>query len=265
MPEPVVEGESEPNETESRDSPDGMARRLAESEADRRRLSRILEQVGSALSHDLQSPVRAVRGFADLVQHQLGEAAGGGPDPDDTDRYLAHLVHSAEQLDRMLQALHRYATLPMPDLATIQSDDALDDAMAAARPVLDRADAKVHRSTLPMVRADRVQLALLLQLLLENAATHRRADRASEIHVRARTEPEAWAFEIDDDGTEIDLRFRSSVFLLFRQLQSQSVPGGGVGLALAERIVQGHGGEITAAASERGGTLVRFTIARARG
>jgi light-regulated signal transduction histidine kinase (bacteriophytochrome) len=137
------------------------------------------------------------------------------------------------------------------------------------------AEAQLTVGPMPVVWGAAQQLTQLFQNLVDNAIKFR-GTKPPEIKVTAEAEDEAWRFTVRDNGIGVDEPYREKVFLLFQRLHGRDAyPGSGIGLAVAKKIVEGHGGRIwiaatpgpgsgpEPAAAPTEGACVCFTISRA--
>jgi signal transduction histidine kinase len=129
-------------------------------------------------------------------------------------------------------------------------------------PQIEQAGATIEIGDLPVVTADRARLGQVFQNLIANAVKFRRAELAVVVGVSAtRDGPRTWRFEVTDNGIGIEERYRARIFRMFQRLHTTDVfPGTGIGLAVAERIVERHGGAIGVEASATGGSKFWFTL-----
>jgi light-regulated signal transduction histidine kinase (bacteriophytochrome) len=119
-------------------------------------------------------------------------------------------------------------------------------------------------SELPTVLGDRTLLTSLLENLVGNAVKYHRDDVAPVVEISAEHDPagELWRFTVSDNGIGIDPQYAERIFAVFQRLHLRDQYGGtGIGLALARKIVEFHGGEIwlDTVQSPPGATL-RFTL-----
>ncbi len=237
---------------------------LEESMTELTRSNRDLEQFAYIASHDLQTPLRNVRQGLELLDEHLQRTAG--QELDEEARELRDLtVAAALKMEQLIQGLLSYSRLdrsgrPPADPVDLRSlTEELIEQMALQ---FGEVDAKVDLSPLPTVAGDEVQLRQLVQNLLENAVKYRRDGQPLEIHMSAETLDDQWLISIGDNGIGIDAGQRDRVFELFRRAHSES-DGMGLGLAICQRIVERHGGDIWVAAGPNGGSVFSFTVPKA--
>ena len=96
---------------------------------------------------------------------------------------------------------------------------------------------------LPVLIAD-ARIEYVLQNLISNAIKYRRKNSTPEIHVSATLEGDTWVFAVRDNGIGIDPQYKQVIFQVFHRLHGKDVPGTGVGLALAQKIVETNAGKM---------------------
>ena len=217
-----------------------------------------LEQFAQIAAHDLQTPLRTVAGFAELVLRDHR-----GDLPARAQEYLEAIVDSATGGGRMLDSLLSYArvgsshrpfepTQPAGVLATVLT--ALSADIAERRP-------DIRVGELPTVRADAVQLGQLLQNLIANALKFTPPDRAPAIVVEGERDGAMVRFSVQDNGIGIAAKDADGLFTMFRRGHRGGGYGGaGIGLAVCARIAERHGGRIWCAPVPDGGTVFSFTM-----
>ncbi len=216
-----------------------------------------LEQMAFVVSHDLQQPLTVVARNLEMLEDVTRDVLES-----DARESLEHARRGAESLQRMLDAMRRYARLdtraaaPEPvDLGTVVDRvvDMLDEEMTAA-------DAEIRRDPLPVVDADEAQMEQLLQNLLANALKYR-SERPPRISISCSDEGERWRIGIQDNGIGIDPAEADRIFRMFQRLHSEDeVPGTGIGLAVCKRIVERHGGRIGVEPAPEGGSVFWMTL-----
>jgi signal transduction histidine kinase len=116
---------------------------------------------------------------------------------------------------------------------------------------------------LPVVAGDPALLQELLVNLLGNGLKFHRAEVAPVVRVESRRDGDSFEITVSDNGIGIGIEseYSDKVFVIFQRLHGRDVyPGTGIGLALAKKIVEFHGGRIGLADTSGPGTTVRFTL-----
>ncbi len=217
-----------------------------------------LEQFARAAAHDLVEPLRTIDGFADLLVSERGDELG-----EEGHQYVAHIAQASRRMQELLAALRRFSRLQSTDPAMIRVDldEVLDDALADLATSLEEAGAVVRRDPLPTVVGDPDLLRLLFQNLLSNAIRFREPEVSPTIRITARSDGDAHAVTVRDDGIGLDMQHAERIFEVFRRLESRSrFEGTGIGLAIAKRVVERHGGRIAVISAPGEGASFRFWL-----
>ena len=124
---------------------------------------------------------------------------------------------------------------------------------------LDAAGGSVVIGDLPTVRGNRDQLGRVLQNLVANSVKFRSA-APPRVRIAAERADGAWVFSVSDNGVGIPRELGDDAFAMFKRAHGSEVEGSGIGLAVCRKVVEAHGGAITAEPAPGGGTLVRFRL-----
>ncbi|MFN8609718.1 MAG: ATP-binding protein [Vulcanimicrobiota bacterium] len=209
-------------------------------------------------SHDLQEPLRAVSGYSRLLSHHLGEQADST-----TRRLIEQIVGGANRMSSLLKDLLDFSTLGEIgwQVQRVNSAEQLTRARSDLSQEIRDAQAVIERDELPWINADPLALRLLFRALLSNAIKFRRGSHP-RIHIGYRAD----VFRVRDDGIGIASPYHKEVFEPFRRLHTlDEHPGHGLGLALARRIVERHGGKIWIESNPTFGVTVFFYLEANRG
>jgi signal transduction histidine kinase len=110
------------------------------------------------------------------------------------------------------------------------------------------------------VKADPDRLAQVFRNLLSNALTYS-GEEPPQVHVSAARLDGYWRLSVADEGVGIDPEYRERIFRTFERLQTQDEDSGtGIGLALCERVVERHGGDIWVESEPGEGSTFHFTL-----
>ena len=220
-----------------------------------------LESFTYTVSHDLRSPLVTMKGFLGAV---VSAARKGDLDLVESD--AARIRGAADRMDRLLRELLELSRIgrlreerePLDFGALVQEARELVSGRLEERRV-----AVEVEPALPGVYGERLRILQLLQNLLDNAAKFMGEQQRPLVRVGARRDGAATVFFVRDNGVGIEPEHRERVFGLFDRLESGD-DGTGVGLAIAKRVVETHGGRIWVESEGRGsGACFCFTLPRA--
>lgn len=193
---------------------------------------------------------------------QLLENRYGDDLDDDAREYVSFAVGGADRMRSMIESLLEYSRVTTA-AGPIEETDlgaVLDGVLDDMQPRLDRTDATITTEDLPTVPACADQLALVFRNLLSNAVTYS-GDEPPEIRVDAERVGDAWQISVSDEGIGIDPSHHERIFDVFQRLHTDDAyPGTGVGLALCERIVERHGGEMDVSSAPGEGATFTFAL-----
>jgi signal transduction histidine kinase len=232
---------------------DAMVARLDGEEQARRALV-------AAVSHDLRTPITALRLLADAVEDGIVDA--------ETSReYAARMSLHVQALGALIDDLFELTRLESGELRWSMEQVALDElvgeAVEAMRPAAEASSVAV-RAVLeagdPLALGDAGRLQRVLFNLIQNAIRHTPPDGTVIVRT-SRGDGGAVEIEVADSGAGIPAAERERVFEAFHRLdRSRTDDGAGLGLAISRAIVEAHGGRIWIADAERG-TSVRVRLA----
>jgi PAS domain S-box-containing protein len=216
-----------------------------------------LEQFAYIASHDLQEPLRMVASYTEL----LAQRYEGKLDAK-ADKYIYYAVDGARRMQRLVADLLQYSRVGSQGkpLVVVKSGDVLRRVLTLLGEVISSAGATIEYDEMPEVMADEAQLNQLFQNLIGNAIKFRSSE-PPRIRIDATFEDRMWKFSIRDNGIGIEMRFADRIFQMFQRLHERGkYEGSGIGLAIAKRIVERHGGRISVESESGVGTTVFFTL-----
>ncbi|WP_336342957.1 PAS domain-containing sensor histidine kinase [Halalkalicoccus ordinarius] len=223
--------------------------------ADLERSNDELERFAYVASHDLKEPLRMIHSYLDLIrrryENQLDE---------DADEFIEYAIDGADRMRQMIDDLLTYSRIGTSDAEfdRVDCQDVLDRALDNLRLAIDETDAAITVDPLPTVTADDQQLVQLFQNLLSNAIAYA-GEAEPRIHVSASETDDGWCFSISDEGIGIAEEQIEEVFEIFSS-GSNGTNSTGIGLAICEKIVTRHGGDIWVESRPGVGSTFRFTV-----
>jgi len=223
--------------------------------------NRDLEAFSYSVSHDLRAPVRAVDGFARMLEEGYGERL------DDEGRRLLGVVReSGRQMGQLIDDLLAFSRLGREPLRTkrVQLDELVKQTIEELR--RDCSDRRIDFAVgeLGVADADPALLKQALANLLSNAIKFTRKRDPAVVEVGRRRDPQAAdanVYYVKDNGAGFDMRYASKLFGVFQRLHSvNEYEGTGVGLAIVQRVIDRHGGRVWAESKPGEGATFYFML-----
>ncbi|GAA0285539.1 PAS domain S-box protein [Halobacterium noricense] len=214
-----------------------------------------LEQFAYAASHDLQEPLRMVSSYLSLIEDRYGDALD-----EDGREFLDYAVDGADRMQEMIDALLEYSRVERgAAFESVDLDAVFADVCRDFEVKIDDNDATVVAESLPTVSGDEDQLRQVFGNLLSNAIEY--SEGPPTVRVAVERDGNEWVFAVSDDGIGIDPDHADRIFEVFQRLHTHDEhPGTGVGLALIQRIVERHGGDVWVESTPGEGSTFYFSI-----
>ena len=216
-----------------------------------------LEQFAYAASHDLQEPLRMVSSYLQLIEQRYADDFD-----EEGHEFLAFAVDGAERMREMIDSLLAYSRVETAGdpLEPVDLNDVLDDVRTDLQVQIAERNAAVSVEDLPRVEGDEQQLRQLFQNLFSNALEYS-GDESPRVRVEAERSGAEWVVSVSDDGIGIAPEDQERIFEVFQRLHTvEEHAGTGVGLALCQRIVERHDGDIWVDSEPGEGSTFRFTL-----
>ncbi|AMV31419.1 Phytochrome-like protein cph1 [Pirellula sp. SH-Sr6A] len=231
-----------------------VAKKLKEANRILERRNEELDQFAYIASHDLKAPLHGIT----LVSAWLRED-GGEWLPESSRRYLDELDLRVQRMANLLDSILSYAragrSLEQVELVSVQ------DLIHRILESLHRPEEfRIHvQLPMPVLHTDPNGMQQVFQNLIQNAIKHH--DRIDgNITISWRNLIDMYEFVVADDGPGIDPRYHTKIFQMFQTLRPWTeVEGSGIGLSIAKRVVELHGGQISIESELGRGTRFRFT------
>jgi len=210
-----------------------------------------------SISHDLRAPLRAVDGFASMLRKSLGANI-----PQESAHALARVQENVTKMSRLIEGLLDFSALSWVAMTkkNLNPADIIKKSYAGVALANEGRKVDFAVGELPACDADAMLLRRLFDSLLSNAFKFtRQCDPV--IRIGCRDEKGERVYFVQDNGAGFDMEYSARLFQLFQRLHSASeFEGTGIGLAIAQRIVQRHGGRIWAHGEVGRGATFYFTL-----
>jgi signal transduction histidine kinase len=221
---------------------------------------RELDSFSYSVSHDLRAPLRAISGFSQILLDEYYEQL-----PPDGQRYLHLVDDNAQQMTRLIDDLLQFSRLGRQALSLqpVDVDALVKKVIAGLEPEWDGRQVEIKLGELPMAEADPTLLQQVYLNLLTNALkfTRMRAPAVIEIGHRSEGPGSAAAYFVRDNGVGFDMAYADKLFGVFQRLhRAEDYEGTGVGLAIVQRAIHKHGGDVWAESEVDKGSTFYFTL-----
>jgi len=247
-----------------RKSKEELELRVKERTAELESMNRELQDFAFIASHDLKEPLRKVQAFGDLVVSKAGSALQG-----ESLDYLYRMQHAAARMQELLESLLSYSRLSTKGglFSRVDLNEVAGSAASNLEIRIKETDALVEIMNLPVIDGDDNQLVQLFQNLFLNAIKFHKEGVSPRVKVSSsyvqddRTGAGAYEISVEDNGIGFDEKHLNKVFLPFQRLHGRSeYEGVGMGLAICKKIVERHGGAITAKSTPGKGSVFIVTL-----
>ncbi len=220
-------------------------------------LNKELEAFSYSVSHDLRAPLRAVSGYAQILNEDYAEIIG-----DEGRRLLKVISANAERMGVLIDELLRFSRLGRKELRLSETNmtQLVENTIAEINKVTAH-NAEIVVNGLHNIQADPTLMKQVMMNLLDNAVKYSAQKEKPRVEIRSWRDGEKVLFSVKDNGAGFDMRYADKLFGVFQRLHSfDEFEGTGVGLAIVQRIVNRHKGNVWAEAKEHEGATFFFSI-----
>lgn len=213
-----------------------------------------LEEFAHAASHDLKEPIRKIHFFTERLKTQLSDKLC----PDDI-RMFERVEHASQRMNSLIDDLLLYSHVSQKphQKEAVNLNEKIKWVLEDLELDIEERAAVVRVDGLPVVQGYKRQLQQLFHNLLTNALKYSKAGRKPEIEITATTVTGAEAgllpdmryhrVTVRDNGIGFEQDQAEKIFLMFQRLHGKTeYEGTGVGLSIARKVAENHGGKITA-------------------
>lgn len=230
-----------------------VAERTAQLEA----VNKELEAFTYSVSHDLRAPLRAINGYAKIVEEDYHTIIN-----DEGKRLLKVIKDNATKMGALIDELLRFSKLGRKALnrSWVNMNELVTEVIREMN-YGNPATVQINIGKLHTVPVDKTLMHHVLLNLISNAVKY--SDKANHpmVEINSEKKDSSWIFSVKDNGVGFDMKYADKLFGVFQRLHSESeFPGTGVGLAIVQRIITKHGGNVWANAELNKGAQFYFSI-----
>ncbi|MEZ4827192.1 MAG: tetratricopeptide repeat protein [Bacteroidia bacterium] len=223
-----------------------LSAQKAEIESKNRELeisNRELEDFAHAVSHDLKQPLRTIGSYTGLLHKRYQQELGP-----EGEEYVSFIRSGVTRLHALLSDLLIYSNVGETDSSdqNVNMQELLLSVKVNLDQQIQETGAKIYFGKMPEIRGNYSALLQLFQNLLSNGMKFQPPGQTPELKVLYSLIENTHRFEVKDNGIGIPQSYQSQIFKAFHRLHTQDeYPGSGIGLAICQKVVHMHGGEIS--------------------
>ena len=217
-----------------------------------------LEQFAYVASHDLQAPLATIASYAQLLEKRYKDQLDS-----QANQFIGNIVQGCTRMQTLIDDLLEYSRVgrSQKPFKPSNCNQVVEQALANLQAVIRDTQAVVSYGELPVVNGDISQLVQLFQNLVGNAIKYRQ-DAPPAVCISACKQQDSWLFSVSDNGIGIAAQHQERIFQIFQRLHTQKeYSGTGIGLAICQKIVERHGGQIWVDSEPGQGSTFHFTLA----
>ena len=233
--------------------------KLQKSKEELMRSNQELEQFAYITSHDLQTPLKKIHLFSDLLEEAIEKN-----DTDEAKSYLDKIHMSINQMQSLIKDILNISRVNSQTLNLKQTDlkyifiEIVNDFEFS----LNEIEASLQIDKMPTVMCDFSQMKQLFSNIIGNAIKYRSMDRKLEINIRYNyiaNNDYNHEIIVEDNGLGFDNKYANEVFSTFKRLHN-NIEGTGIGLSICKKIIDRHKGKIHVESQENVGTSFHIAL-----
>jgi light-regulated signal transduction histidine kinase (bacteriophytochrome) len=217
-----------------------------------------MEAFSYSVSHDLRAPLRGIIGFANILEEDFASKLDG-----EAKRITRVIKNNAIKMGRLIDDLLAFSRLGRQDIlkTNIDTDKMVGDIIADYDINANNKKIKWIIHSLPNSKADINTLQQVWVNLISNAVKYSQNADNPTIEVGSIKESHSITFFVKDNGVGFDEKYKTKLFKVFQRLHTnEEFEGTGIGLAIVEKIISKHSGNVWAEAELNKGAVFYFSI-----
>lgn len=241
-----------------------MRIRLKQTAEDRIRDEEESKELVSNISHDLKTPITAIKGYVEGIMDGVADT------PEKMDKYIRTIYNKANDMDKLIAELTTYSKIDtnrMPyNFTKVNVDEYFLDCIDELHYELDSRNITLSYFNYVdkdvIIIADIEQLKRVINNIVSNSVKYI-GDKQGVLNIRINDEGDFIRVEIEDNGKGIEQKDLPFIFDRFYRTDSSrnsNQGGSGIGLSIVKKIIEAHGGKIWATSKIDTGTTMHFVI-----
>ncbi len=221
------------------------------------RSNKDLEQFAYIASHDLQEPLRMVGNFVQLLESEYQEELD-----EDAKTYINFAVDGVNRMSNLIDDLLNYSRAGRKNLPLEECNVAavLDKKKEDLNLVLKQKKGQIIYNKMPTILCYENYLSIIFNNLITNGLKYNQSEIPT-IEIGYKDEGEYHVFSVKDNGIGINMEYKNQIFEIFKRLhRKEEYSGTGIGLAIVQKLVYYHKGEVWLDSEEGKGTTFFFSV-----
>ncbi len=234
---------------------------LSHAIAELKRSNQELEDFARVASHDLQEPLRKIHTFGNLLQSRYGHQID-----DQSQEYLERIISATKRMRNLIEGLLTYsqASTKQQDFKYVHLTKIIKEALKDLEVVIENSHGEVAVDKMPKIEADPLQMSQVFQNLIGNSLKFHRPGIPPQIRIYSKAAGDnktAVQIIVEDNGIGIKANHLDRIFTVFERLHTKTeFAGMGIGLAVVQKIIERHCGEIVVTSKPKKGTKFIITL-----
>jgi signal transduction histidine kinase len=236
---------------------DGLEAKVFKRTSELEALNKELDSFTYSVSHDLRAPLRAVNGYAEMLNEDFGEVIG-----DEGKRIIQTIRYNAIKMGTLIDDLLAFSRLGRKEInkSSIDMNELVQGTLLELNKSMPN-KAVIDVGELHHIEADYGLMSQVMLNLLSNAVKYSSKKEKPVIEIRSKIVKDEIVFSVKDNGAGFDMRYADKLFGVFQRLHSQEdFEGVGVGLAIVQRVINRHGGKVWAEGKVNEGATFSFSF-----
>jgi PAS domain S-box-containing protein len=235
-----------------------LEQRVVERTAELETAVKELEAFSYSVSHDLRAPLRTMGGFTRILLQDFGSKL-----PPDVSRYVSTIHENSQRMGRLVDALLDFSRLSRQplDKQPVSMEELVRQALQDLDEEQRGRSIEIVIGALPASQGDPTLLRQVWINLISNALKFSREQPAARIEIGCGERDGKHVYFVRDNGVGFDMQYADKLFGVFQRLhRNDEFEGTGIGLAIVQRIIRRHGGQVWTEARPGAGATFYFTI-----
>ena len=216
-----------------------------------------LEEFAYVVSHDMKQPIRTIISYLSLLKKKHLQVL-----PPEAQEFVNFSIDGANKMNDLIRDILQYSRLDQQlSVETgVSLNNVMGKVMKSLHDIITVNNAEVICADLPTVTGNETMLTELFQNLTENGIKYNTSEKKT-IQIRVSERPAEWLFHISDNGIGFEQQYAQQIFKMFKRLHTEGdFQGTGIGLAICQKVVEKHGGQIWAESQKGVGSNFFFTL-----